>query len=104
MNTTVVDERGAQAAATRAAFNRTLLHQSWGYFGGLASLFAVLAAAARIRKTDIRWRQIALENLCLVIFLGIYEYMFFRTVVFPYKSVTIPELDQHIVDEFQAQC
>lgn len=104
VNTTTIDVAGAAAAATRGAFNSALLLQSWGYFGGLAGLFALLATAAKLTRADIRWRQIALENLCLVIFLGIYEYMFFRTIVFPYKSVTIPELDQHVVDEFQAQC
>lgn len=104
INTTKVDEAGAVAAAARAAFNTSLLHQSWGYFGGLSALFTLLAVTARVRGAEIRWRQIAIENLCLVTLLGLYEYMFFRTIVFPYKSVTMPELDQHVVDEFQAQC
>lgn len=104
VNTTRADAAGAVAAAGRAAFNAGLLRQSWGYFGGLTGAVAILAATARLRDLDIRWRQVALENLCLVIFLGIYEYMFFRTIVFPYKSVTIPELDRYVVDEFQAQC
>lgn len=104
VNTTRADAAGRAAAGARAMFNGALLRQSWGYFGGLTGAVVLLAITAKLRNMDIRWRQVALENLCLVIFLGIYEYMFFRTIVFPYKSVTIPELDQYVVDEFQSQC
>jgi hypothetical protein len=104
INTTRVDGAGLAAAQQRSAFNTALLRQSWGYVGGFAAFTVALGAGAVGRRVEIHWRNIAAENLCLVVLLGLYEYMFFRTVVFPYKSVSIPELDSHVVDEFQNAC
>lgn len=104
INSTIVDKQGAAAAAARTAFNHGLLKNSWAYFGGASTVFAVLAALARVQGRQIRWSHIVAENLCLVSVLGLYEWMFFHTVVFPYKSVSIPELDQHVVDQFQQNC
>lgn len=104
VNHTVVDQQGIAAAAARTAFNHGLLQKSWAYFGGTSAVFMILAILARAQGREIRWNHIVAENLCLVSLLGLYEWMFFHTIVFPYKSVSIPELDQHVVDEFQQNC
>lgn len=108
INQTIVDDAGAAALTARTAFNHGLLRNSWLYCGSISTLFVLLAAVARrcstTRDHRIRWSHIVGENLCLVTILGLYEWMFFHTVVFPYKTVSIPELDQHVVDGFQQHC
>jgi hypothetical protein len=104
INRTIVDQEGALAVATRTAFNHGLVQKSWAYFGGASGMFAALAVLAHIQGRQIHWRHIVAENLCLVTVLGLYEWMFFHTIVFPYKSISIPELDQHVVDGFQQNC
>lgn len=96
-----IDAQGTQAAATRAAFNSALQRNSWLYTGGLSVATAALAAAAPFRRLPIKWSHIVSENVALIILLGLYEYMFFRTVVFKYRATSMEELDAMVVDQIQ---
>lgn len=104
VNQTVVDTLGAAAAADRAAWNGGLRNASWYYVGGLAGLTVTLSALARCLKRRVPWRSLLAENVVLVALLGLYEWMFFHTVVFRYKAVTPAELDQMVVDELLTSC
>jgi hypothetical protein len=104
LNQTQVDAAGAAAAATRAAYNGILIRNSWLYFGGLAVLFAILAALSLQKDYTIHWRSLLAENLALVTFLGLYEWMFFSTIVLQYQAISVPELDRMVVDEIMSAC
>jgi len=104
LNKTQADAAGAVAATSRAAYNFILVRNSWLYFGGLAILFALLASISLIEKYKIHWRALILENLALVLLLGLYEWMFFSTVVLQYQAISVPELDRMIVDEIMSAC
>lgn len=97
-----IDIQGTQAAATRSAFNAALQRNSWFYMGGLSAATAALAAVAPCRRLPIKWSHIVGENVALIILLGLYEYMFFRTVVFKYRATSMEELDAMVVDQIQA--
>jgi len=104
INQTQVQSNGAIAAASRAAYNGNLLLNSWVYVGFLGGLAATLAGAATYRRLPIQWRQLGLENLTLILILGLYEFMFFRTVVYPYQAISMPELDRLLINEIDASC
>lgn len=104
INQSVVDNLGLVAAEHRNTDNAVLLRNSWIYFGGLCGLFTAIATSAKMWKRDIRWSHLAGENVALITILGLYEWMFFRTVIFKYESVSMPELDSMVMDEFEAQC
>jgi len=104
VNQTQVQSRGDAAAATRSGYNGNLLLTSWIYAGFLGALATTLASSAVYRRLPIQWRQLGLENLVLILLLGIYEFMFFSTVVYPYESISIPELDQMLINEIDASC
>ena len=104
VNQTLVQSRGASAAAARAAYNGSLLLNSWLYVGSLVALASTLAFSAAYRRLAIQWRQLGLENLALILILGIYEFMFFSTVVYPYESISMPELDRMLMNEIDASC
>jgi hypothetical protein len=104
INQTRVDTAGFEAETARAAFNYILFRNSWLYFGALLILFAGLATLGRIRQYTIHWKELIAENLALVIFLGLYEWMFFSTVVLPYESISVPELDRMVVNELANTC
>ncbi len=40
----------------------------------------------------------------MVTLLGIYEFVFFRTIIYNYVSLSMPEIDQHIVDILRGVC
>ena len=104
LNQTVADGAGLAAAADRSAANGVLLRNSWLYVGGLVGLCATLTALAKYQKMALDWRHILGENIALVTLLGLYEWMFFHTVIFRYQSISFAELDQQIVDELHASC
>ena len=99
INAANVNAQGLAAATERNDYNTALLARSWTYFGATLGLCALLSALAKIRKLPIQWRHVVLENVALVTLLGIYEWMFFHTVVFRYRAVSIEELDRNIVNE-----
>jgi hypothetical protein len=104
INTTSTLEDAKVAAASRATDNDVLYRNSWLYFGGLMTLFGFLASTAHLRRIPLHWGHILGENLALVTLLGLYEYMFFRTVAFRYRAVSADELDGMVVTEFAAAC
>lgn len=104
INQTQVQSRGATAAALRAAYNNNLRVNSWVYVGCMGTLATTLAASAAYCRVPIQWRQLGLENLTLIFILGLYEFMFFSTVVYPYESISMPELDRMLMNEIDASC
>jgi len=104
LNQTRADAAGADAAATRDTYNAILIRNSWLYFGGLAVLFVILAALSLQKDYAIHWRSLLAENLALVTFLGLYEWMFFSTIVLKYQAISVPELDRMVVDEIVSAC
>lgn len=105
-NRTEIDSEGVLAAAGRSSFNTGLQQNSWFYFAGVAGLFSSLAAATWIPafRQPIKWRKLVGENLALVTLLGLYELMFFKTVIFPYRAISVPELDRMVADELNMFC
>jgi len=104
INQTQVNAAGAEAAANRSAYNYLLFRNSWLYFGGFLILFVSLAIVGHVRRYKIEWPAILGENLALVLFLGLYEWMYFSTVVLRYDAISFQELDQMIVGELEAVC
>ena len=104
INVASIDTAGAAAATERGAHNTVLLRTSWAYLGGLSSLLTILAATAWCTRIPVAWRHIVAENIALIVLLGCYEAMFFRTIAFQYDAVSMAELDRLVVDQIQAQC
>lgn len=93
---------------TRTQFNDILLRTSWLYVGGVSTLFGGLAGVATICRNRIRiriqWSQILGENAAMILLLGLYEWMFFHTIVLRYQAITSSELNQRIVNTFYQEC
>ena len=104
INQSVVDRIGTSALSSRNVYNWILLRNSWLYFVGITSIFLLIGATIYYKKKPMQWHIFLLENFALIVMLGLYEWMFFQTVVFSYKSVSIPELDKMITDKFVNQC
>ena len=88
----------------RNAFNLILIRTSWTYFGGITALFAGLSVSNYMCKNAVNWQNLIMENLTLVALLGLYEWMFFSTIVLKYQSISIQELDGLVINELLAAC
>jgi hypothetical protein len=103
-NQTLINAAGNTAATDRAIYNGLLLRNSWLYFAAIALLFSTMAGTAKLRRIRVPWGHVIGENVVLVSLLGLYELMFFRTVVFQYRATTMEELDQMVVGELLGSC
>jgi hypothetical protein len=93
-----------RAASQRAAYNHTLLVHSWSYFGGLLGACVGLVGLARWRNYKLHIRRMVAENLALVGLLGIYEFVFFRTIVYNYTTLSHAEMTWKVILNLNASC
>lgn len=93
-----VDAAAASAASGRAMYNSSLLHLSLGVSGGFLSLCAVVVSGLLCKRMKVSWAGVLFENCMMVLFLGMYEYFFFRVVIYNYDTISTPELNAYIVD------
>jgi hypothetical protein len=98
LNVSQIDSEAAAALSQRDAFNHSLYMKSLAVSGVCLGVFLLLAAAMRLRKIQIPWRGVLLENLMMVTLLGAYEYFFFRVIIYNYDTLSTQELNAHIVD------
>ncbi len=92
-----IESQGDAGKVTRLASNQVLLENS---LIGSAVCFAVLLAGTgylTYKKTPVRWWVIVVENISMVVMLGIYEYIFFHFIIYNYGTISTPELNAYIV-------
>jgi len=104
INSTIIVTDGNIAFTLRNAQNGGLLNRAWIYVGVIGIVMVCVAGFAVYRKVRIPWLRICLENLGLVIMLGVYETLFFTTIVHPYQPVTGPEIERNMIEETQQMC
>jgi hypothetical protein len=90
----------------RDSANNTLLLQSWLYTAGiLVTVFGGAVFGWRHGWLSRRTvKRILLENIGLVAMLGLYEFIFFRTIIYEYTSLSVPEIDEFAVSTLQDTC
>lgn len=104
INVSTIDRQAANEYAMRTAYNAHLFDKAWIYVGSLCGLFCILALYTRLRKLTLSWKKILLENLAMVILLALYEYMFFSSVIVPYKAVSAQEIARNAIQQMQTTC
>jgi hypothetical protein len=104
LNSSMIESSANTAYDQRSEYNNTLLIYSWIYVGSISTVLVCLMVTAFWKKVPVRWGYIFGENLTLVFLLGLYELMFFKTVVLDYQSLSIPEIDEQLFTMFQNNC
>jgi len=104
VNQTQINNQAIQASNARSQINYNLFVQSWLYYVGLTSIVILIAILTHCKKYRIKWKEVAADNILLVVLLGLYEFTFFKTIAMQYVNITLPELENHIINELQNQC
>ena len=104
VNETAVAQAALAATQGRQQANGQLQLQAWMYVLVLSFTLLVAGLTARIRGHRINWREIVIDNIVLVVLLGAYEAFFFETIIYRYQSLTLPELEQSILQQLSTQC
>ena len=103
-NTSSLINDGLDAAAGRIEKNHNLNIKSWVYFGGLSSFLLLLVGFSRYKKYKIRWVYIIVENCIFVTMLGLYEFMFFESIIKNYLTLTPAELTGQFITGLESTC
>jgi hypothetical protein len=104
VNQTEISQSANTASAIRNKMNYNLFVQSWLYYVSLLSLVIIMSSITYYKKYKIKWKEVAMDNILLVVLLGIYEYTFFKTIAMDYGNITVPELENNIINQLQNQC
>jgi hypothetical protein len=104
INASDVIQKGNTEKLVRHKYNKHISNIAWGYVSGLAGLFVILSVYTRVRKIKINWKNVVLENFAMVILLGLYELLFFNTIVHKYLPISTEELAQGAVEKLQTAC
>jgi len=104
LNVSDVLSAAARSGEQRRYYNFILEVQAWVYVVMLGLIFTITALAYSIRKVPIKWKNVIIDNICMIVLLGLYEYFFFRTIIYKYQSLSDSELDGNIVTQLQTQC
>lgn len=104
INPANVSAIAADAANSRSSYNTNLQIQAWMYFVSLTAFTGILSAIAVWKRFKFHWKRVFIENIAMVALLGIYEFAFFRTIIYNYISLSVPEIDEHIVAILHNMC
>jgi hypothetical protein len=105
INTTQINDQSIISYSTRRNYNHLLLIQSIYYFIFVCGINLTLILLNCIWfQRLINYKTIILDNLVMITFLGIFEYIFFSTIVFKYQTISPNELNKQISDSILNNC
>jgi len=105
VNTTKINLDALNAYNSRNIINQKLYINAILYFVGIASVNILLFLINIIYyKRRLNYKNILIDNLIMIIILGIYEYIFFTNIIFKYITITPEELTKNTVNNFLLNC
>jgi len=129
VNITQINSNADTSQQLRITNNNIILGYAWTYFGiitGISLLFSILSLCnlsfltkeivinetneplilmnnIKIYKKHINIIKIIIDNIIMIILLGLYEYLFFKTVILKYLPISNNELIKYLFNKFE-QC
>lgn len=100
ININQVNSNANNAYSTRSKYNSTLLLMSWMYFLGIILLNIILLICKFFLKFKINLMRIIFDNIIMIVLLGLYEFLFFKTIILQYQSISKDELTKNILNQF----
>jgi hypothetical protein len=104
INATQIIQQGGLEEVARDKYNRGIAVRAWIYVGCLLGLLVITTVYIKLRRIEIKWRSIILENVTMVLMLALYELMFFNTIIYPYHPISADEIAKNAVITLQDQC
>ena len=104
LNISTILKNGQNEYLRRLAHNHILFLYSFIYIGLLSSVFLISILIAYCRHITIHLQSIFIENIGFIAFLGIYEYMFFSTIIVPYSTISGAEILRNTVVDIEQSC
>ena len=100
VNVNQINKNAQSSFDYRTKYNSKLVLISWMYFLGVVVLNLILLICKFFLKFKINLIRIIFDNFIMIILLGLYEFLFFRTVILQYQSISTDELTKNIINQF----
>jgi len=104
VNKTTINNNAYNGYIQRQNVNTTLLLKSIYYYIGLIVFFIIILLFNIRLKKKIHFGIIVIDNIIMIMILGIYEYIFFKNIVFNYLMISPSELIQNIIKKIINTC
>jgi len=105
LNTTQINQASNIAYNVRSNYNYTLLTKAVYYFLFVCGINIVLILLNCVWfRRKINYKTIIIDNLVMITFLGLFEYLFFSTIIFNYQTISPDELNRQISDSILNNC
>ena len=98
MNKTVVDAAGTDASVVREAYNNRLIIQSSLYSLGCLIVCVGIIIVFVYKRWPVSWRNVCAENLLFIGVLAVYEFFFYNTIIYKYRTLSTQEINKYIID------
>jgi hypothetical protein len=98
INITEIDQSAQIGETQRTLYNKSLLNESQIISAVFMGLMIIVASYLCVKRVHVPWLGIIIENIILVVLLGLYEYLFFRAIIYKYNTISTPELNAYIMD------
>jgi hypothetical protein len=93
-----ITDEGNDSYNSRMKINTQLLYYSLISSAVFLVILAGVTATLICRGVKIHWLKTVTENIMMVLFLGLYEYVFFMAIIYNYNSISTNELNSYIVN------
>lgn len=98
LNQSSIDSEGLHATQNRYIYNSGLRHTSLVYSLVFLAVSICMVITIKVNRIPIHWQRLFTEHISFVVLLGLYEYFFYRTIIYKYSTISTPELNKYIVD------
>ena len=102
-NTTIINQNAAQSLIERTLINDKIIQLAWIYFGVLVIFNLILIGINYFKKKRINLIYVLLDNFFMIVLLGLYEYLFFETIILKYQNIDTNGLTLYIANKL-SQC
>jgi hypothetical protein len=102
VNQTVISDNAIIAYDKRISWNDALYSTAWSYFAVILIINIALIFINYYYRVGIKMWKLFLDNTMMIVFLGIYEYLFFQTIILRYQSISSDELTANVVRQINS--
>jgi hypothetical protein len=104
INETTINNNALSDYNIRHNYNYKLYIYSIEYCIGTILAFFMLLSMNYFFKQKIDYLMIILDNMTMICILGVYEFIFFKTIIFKYMTISPHELVKNIVANILHKC
>ena len=105
INETIINNNAMQDYSQRLLVNNLIFNRSIYYIIGIfVFLIGIIISNYIYFKKQIQFIVIIIDNIIMISILGIYEYVFFKNIVFKYQMINPNEIIKNVLQNILFNC